>query len=266
MYTPALFVAGERMSDIAYQCVDEHIFNIVRKAPAHSFVLSTQPYKRWPPNNDELRKSTMRLVRSVYAQLSNVMMAKFIPHLIPFLKSDMGFKSAEAVKVLPTPNVVRVVHAEASTMMEYVLPMNAAVGVLLTLPNGNKWTLSFASLIQHAKENVVGEAITMVDLGQTERLLNSSDCTPVTDTELAVFFTNHLTNAQNLLGVKAEDIVSALRPALQYTFDTMHFLNGFTLAERDGLISKMLTWSKKLVRAASKDARLSKSDMLCLPL
>lgn len=266
VYTPSLFVAGERMSDISYQWLDDEMCETVKKAPAHAFVISTQPYQRWPPNNDVLRRSTMRFVRSAFAQMANVVLCKFVPELLPFLCPDMAFTSAEPVRVLPLPNVMRVVHAEARTMMEYVMPTNCAVGVLLTLPNGKKWCMSFASVVQHAKENPVGDAVTMVDLGQTERLLFSDDCMPITDTELAVYFTNLLANAQNLTGIKAEEIVTALRSALLYTFGSMQYLNGFTPATGEAVISKMLTWAKKLVRAADKDARLSKSDMLCLPL
>lgn len=266
VYTPCLFVAGERMSNISYQCVDDDMFETVKKAPAHSFVLSNRPYKKWPPNNDELRKSSMRFTRCVFAQMANVLLCKFVPELLQFLRPNMVFESAVPVRVLPLPNMLRVVHAEARTMMEYVLPTNSAVGVLLTLPNGKKWCMSFASVVRHAKEEVVGEAVTMVDLGQTERLLFTDDCVPISDTDLAIFFTNHLTNAQNLTGIKADEIVNALRPALLYTFCSMHYLNEFTPTASEALISKMLTWAKKLVKAADKDARLSKSDMLCLPL
>lgn len=266
MYTPRLFLVGERLSSISYQAVDDDMLEIVKKAPAHAFVLSTKPHQRWPPNHDGLRKSNMRLARCVFSQLASIIMCKFIPDLLVHLTGDMQFVSAQPVKLSGVPNVIRIVHAECTAMMEYCLPTMEAIGVALTLPNQKKWVLTFPSMLQHAKEDTVGDAVTMTDLGHTERLLHSDDCEPIEENQLVAQFTKHLANAQNLVGIKACDLVESLRPALAFTFQSMHYLTNWTPATNEALVSRCVSWARKCVKSADHSARLKKTEMICLPL
>ena len=250
---PGFVVLGERLSVTEYVASDLCALKQVQKAPVYSYVLSAKPYYEWPYNNDALRKTSMRTARSVLATLSNIVLCVFVPKLVAGIE---GFTSAVAVSTGSFPDVCRVLHSEK--LVEKSVCLEENVGVRVSV-KGKDMLLNFLPHVAPEDDKVVNDRVTLVDLGGVKMVMNGAEnCKTLNPSRMAVLFAARLAEAENLLQVSSQSIVSALRPSLEYVL----FAFNTCKVDRQAVVNSVMDWANKHVRAARRDASTKRGSMI----
>ena len=250
---PGFVVLGERVSATEYIANDLGALKQVQTAPVYSYVMDANPYSQWPFNNNALRKTCMRTARTILATLSNIVLCVFVPKLVSGID---GFSSAVAVSTGSFPAVARVLHADK--LVEKSVCLEENVGVRVSVKNKDM-LLSFLTLVAPENDVVVNDRVTLVDLGGVNMVMKGAEnCKTVDSSHLAVLFTHRLAEAENLLQVSSQSIVTALRPSLEYVLHAFNTCN----VDKQAVINSVMDWTGKLVRTARRDACVKRQSMV----